>query len=117
MANPYTGTTFSGIYKDDYNDSDGYHKILFNSGRHIQGRELNQLQTILQRQVSRMASNIFMDVHQKQEHLVSGSKYHMFSTRQVLINQLCMVVIFLQTKKVFLLKFRRTPQSLLKANR
>ena len=61
MANPYTGTTFSGIYKDDYNDSDGYHKILFNSGRHIQGRELNQLQTILQRQVSRMASNIFMD--------------------------------------------------------
>jgi len=61
MANPYTGTTFSGIYKDDYNDSDGYHKILFNSGRHIQGRELNQLQTILQKQVSRMASNIFLD--------------------------------------------------------
>ena len=61
MANQFTGTTFSGIYKDDYSDSDGYHKILFNSGRHIQGRELNQLQTILQKQVSRMASNIFMD--------------------------------------------------------
>lgn len=61
MPNQFTGTTFSGTYKDDYSDSDGYHKVLFNSGRALQGRELNQLQTILQKQVTRMASNIFMD--------------------------------------------------------
>ncbi len=61
MPNQFTGTTFSGVYKDDYRDSDGYHKVLFNSGRYLQGRELNQLQTILQKQITRMANNIFQD--------------------------------------------------------
>mgnify|MGYP000326336818 CR=1 FL=1 len=61
MANQFTGSTFSGTYKDDFLDSAGYHKILFNSGRALQGRELNQLQTILQRQITRMANNLFMD--------------------------------------------------------
>jgi hypothetical protein len=61
MANQFTGTTFSGTYKDDFRDSAGYHKVLFNSGRALQGRELNQLQTILQTQITRMANNIFMD--------------------------------------------------------
>jgi hypothetical protein len=61
MANQFTSTTFLDTYKDDFADSDGYHKVLFNSGRALQGRELNQLQTILQTQITRMASNIFMD--------------------------------------------------------
>ena len=61
MANQFTATTFSDTYKDDFKDSAGYHKVLFNSGRALQGRELNQLQTILQTQISRMANNIFMD--------------------------------------------------------
>ncbi len=61
MPNDFIGTTFSGVYKDDYSDSDGYHKVLFNSGRYLQGRELNQLQTILQKQITRMANNIFQD--------------------------------------------------------
>lgn len=61
MANQFTSTTFSDTYKDDFKDSAGYHKVLFNSGRALQGRELNQLQTILQTQITRMASNIFMD--------------------------------------------------------
>ena len=61
MANQFTGSTFSGTYKDDYIDSDGYHKVLFNSGRALQGRELNQLQTILQKQVTRLGNNLFMD--------------------------------------------------------
>ena len=61
MANQFTATTFSDTYKDDFKDSAGYHKVLFNSGRALQGRELNQLQTILQTQVTRMANNIFMD--------------------------------------------------------
>jgi hypothetical protein len=61
MPNQYTGTTFSDKYKDDFKDSAGYHKVLFNSGRALQGRELNQLQTILQTQITRMANNLFMD--------------------------------------------------------
>ena len=61
MPEQFTGTTFREVYKDDFLDSDGYHKILFNSGRSLQARELTQLQTILQRQISRFANNIFQD--------------------------------------------------------
>ena len=61
MPQQFTGTTFSSTYKDDFADSAGYHRVLFNSGRALQGRELNQLQNILQTQITRMANNIFMD--------------------------------------------------------
>lgn len=61
MPKVFTGTTFKDTYKDDWTDSAGYHKILFNSGRALQARELTQLQTILQEQVSRFAENIFLD--------------------------------------------------------
>src|SRR6056300_296091 len=61
MPNQFTSTTFSDTYRDDFKDSAGYHKVLFNSGRALQARELNQLQTILQTQITRMANNIFMD--------------------------------------------------------
>ena len=61
MPLDYTSSTFSEVYKDDYKDSAGYHKILFNSGRALQARELTQLQTILQEQIRRFADNIFLD--------------------------------------------------------
>ena len=61
MTKQFTGTTFSDTYRDDFSDSAGYHKVLFNSGRALQGRELNQLQTILQTQITRMANNLFFD--------------------------------------------------------
>ena len=61
MPKIFSGTTFKDTYKDDWTDSAGYHKILFNSGRALQARELTQLQTILQEQVSRFAENIFLD--------------------------------------------------------
>ena len=61
MPKTFTSTTFSNTYKDDYNDSAGYYKVLFNSGRALQARELNQLQTIVQEQIRRMADNIFLD--------------------------------------------------------
>ena len=51
--------SFRYLYKDDYRDSDGFHKILFNTGRAIQARELNQLQTIIQREITRFGNNIF----------------------------------------------------------
>jgi hypothetical protein len=61
MPKDYTSTTFSEVYKDDYADSDGYYRVLFNSGRPLQARELTQLQTILQNQIQRFANNVFLD--------------------------------------------------------
>ena len=61
MPNTFTSTTFSEVYKDDYADSDNYYRILFNSGRPLQARELTQLQTILQEQITRFGNNIFLD--------------------------------------------------------
>ena len=61
MATQLTSNTFSGTYKDDFADSAGYHRILFNSGRSLQARELTQMQTILQNQISRMGNNIFKE--------------------------------------------------------
>lgn len=61
MPKDFTEQTIRDYYHDDYTDSDGYYKILFNSSRYLQARELTQLQTILQKQISRFADNIFQD--------------------------------------------------------
>ena len=61
MATTLTNTTFNASFKDDFADSAGFHKILFNSGRAVQARELTQLQTILQTQISRFGDNIFKE--------------------------------------------------------
>ena len=61
MPTNITSTTFSNTYKDDFLDSDNYHRILFNSGRILQARELTQAQTILQKQIQRLGNNIFQE--------------------------------------------------------
>ena len=61
MATTFTDTLFSTKYKDDYADSDGYYRILFNSGRSLQARELTQMQTIIQKQIERFGNNIFKE--------------------------------------------------------
>ena len=61
MATTLTETTFPSTYKDDFTDSAGFHKILFNSGKALQARELTQLQTILQQQIQRFGDNIFKE--------------------------------------------------------
>lgn len=61
MANTLTQTLFETKYKDDFKDSDHYHRILFNSGKVLQARELTQLQTILQKQIERFGTNIFKE--------------------------------------------------------
>ena len=61
MATNLTNTTFSTTYKDDFKDSDHYHRVLFNSGKALQARELTQLQTIIQKEIERFGSNIFVD--------------------------------------------------------
>ena len=61
MATTLTSTTFSSTFKDDFTDSAGFHRILFNSGKALQARELTQLQTILQKQIQRFGDNIFKE--------------------------------------------------------
>lgn len=46
-------------YYDDYQDQKDFYKILFRPGVAVQARELNQLQTILQRQIERFGDNVF----------------------------------------------------------
>jgi hypothetical protein len=61
MATNLTTTTFSTTYKDDFRDSDNYHRVLFNAGKALQARELTQMQTIIQREIERFGSNIFRE--------------------------------------------------------
>ena len=59
MATNLSNSTFSNIYKDDFSDSDNYHRILYNGGKALQARELTQGQTIIQKEIERMGTNIF----------------------------------------------------------
>lgn len=61
MASNVNSNTFSATYKDDFIDSDNYHRILFNAGRALQARELTQMQTIIQEEIARFGRNIFKD--------------------------------------------------------
>ena len=58
MATNLTSTTFLSEYNDDWRDSDHYHRILFNSGRALQARELTQMQTIIQAELAKLAKFI-----------------------------------------------------------
>lgn len=61
MASTFTNTILSSTYKDDYKDSNNFHRILFNSGRALQARELTQMQTIINKEIERFGGNIFKD--------------------------------------------------------
>ena len=45
MATTLSSTLIPTKYKDDFRDSDGFYRILYNSGRVLQARELTQAQT------------------------------------------------------------------------
>ena len=61
MPNTFTSNVFSSTYKDDFDSSDNFHRILFKSGRALQARELTQMQTIIQEEIERFGRNIFTD--------------------------------------------------------
>ncbi len=61
MTTQFTKQIFSSTYKDDYADSDNYHRVLFNSGRALQARELTQLQTIIQSEMERLGRHLFKE--------------------------------------------------------
>lgn len=48
-------------YWDDYNPLKQYYRVLFIPKRAVQVREMNQLQTMVQKQISRFADHIFKD--------------------------------------------------------
>ena len=59
MVSKVTQQIFATTYKDDFADSDNYHRILFNSGKALQARELTQMQTIIQSEIARFGRNVF----------------------------------------------------------
>lgn len=59
MPTTYSESIERSTYKDDYDAAKGYHKVLFNSGRALQARELNQLQTIIQKEIGRLGAHLF----------------------------------------------------------
>lgn len=61
MVDQVIQNTFLETYRDDFSDSAGFHRILFNNGRAVQARELTQLQTIIQREISRFGDNVFKE--------------------------------------------------------
>jgi hypothetical protein len=48
-------------YFDDYDENKGYYKILFRPSVSVQARELNQMQTMLQKQIERFGAHIFRE--------------------------------------------------------
>jgi len=60
MANVTTNFNVSPYY-DDYDEDKAFLRVLFRPGYAVQGRELTQLQTILQKQSSRLGDHIFKD--------------------------------------------------------
>ena len=46
---------------DDFNETKNFHRVLFRPGFAVQARELTQIQTILQNQIERFASAVYVD--------------------------------------------------------
>lgn len=61
MVSQIIKNTFENVYKDDFKDSDNYHRVLFNPARPVQARELTQMQTIIQKELERFGRNIFKE--------------------------------------------------------
>ena len=61
MSTTFNKSTFETTYKDDFDSADNFHRILFNSGRALQARELTQMQTIIQEEIARFGRNIFKE--------------------------------------------------------
>tara|TARA_Y100000004_G_scaffold14624_1_gene15496 strand:+ start:1532 stop:7843 length:6312 start_codon:yes stop_codon:yes gene_type:complete len=60
MANVTTDFNVTPYY-DDFDEDKRFLRVLFRPGFAVQGRELTQLQTILQKQISRFGDHIFKD--------------------------------------------------------
>lgn len=59
MAYNHANILSNSPYYDDFDDTKNFLRILFKPGYSVQARELTQLQTLLQNQVSKIGSHIF----------------------------------------------------------
>ena len=57
-------------YYDDFNEDKNFHKILFKPGVSVQGRELTQIQSILQDQIGKFGKFVLSDGSR-----VTGGRY------------------------------------------
>ena len=62
MTVNYTKNLETQVYKDDFDPDKGFHKVLFKSGKALQSRELNQLQSIIQEEIKRLGTNLLKKV-------------------------------------------------------
>lgn len=62
-------------YFDDYNESKKFYKILFRPGRAVQARELNQIQSTIQKQIERFGAHVFQNGAQVAPGNTEGVKY------------------------------------------
>lgn len=69
-----TPTDLDDKYYDDFDDNKNFVQILFNPGRPVQARELTQLQSILQNQISKFSDSIYQDGA-----IVFGCKVNLFT--------------------------------------
>jgi hypothetical protein len=69
-------------YYDDFNEAKNFLRTLFKPGYSVQARELTQLQTVLQSQISRFADHIFADGSQ-----VFGGKVFVTNTNYVRVEE------------------------------
>ena len=60
MSDLQTNFNVAPFY-DDYNEDSQYYRILFRPATAVQARELTQIQTILQKQISRFGDSIYKD--------------------------------------------------------
>lgn len=67
----------SNPYFNDYDEQKDYYSVLFKPSVAVQARELNQLQTILQRQIERFGDHVF-----KSGTIVSGVNFRYLSNYQ-----------------------------------
>jgi len=59
MAYNHADILSGSPYYDDFNDTEKFLRILFKPGYSVQARELTQLQTLLQNQISKFGSHVF----------------------------------------------------------
>ena len=69
-------------YYDDFEDTKNFLKVLFKPGYSVQARELTQLQTILQSQISKFADHVFLDGSQ-----IIGGKVNISPANFVRVNK------------------------------
>jgi len=75
-------------YYDDFDDAKNFLRTLFKPGYSVQARELTQIQTVLQNQISKFADHIFVDGSQ-----VFGGKVFVTSTNFVRVEALTYDII------------------------